>query len=555
MRAAMNVLRCLKVFGVLAVLLPLTAATPQLNGLATVTGVQVGETTGGVLVALNADREIAYLDYYLSEPNQIVIECTDAVLGFPQDMLDASRTEGPVRDVSVAQWSGDDGDNVVRLVVDLETSVPYIIENSEAGLALTVRNPEAEPITAIGSDVDELESWAEDDLVALSMPVTIDYQKASIHSVLRSLAEYSGRDIVAAGDVGGDVTVRLRDVPWRDALALVLRAHDLGYKEEEDGVLRVGTLERLRKEELEAEAAARQKEALLPLETEIVPLKFANAEELSKSLNEALSNRGRLEVDERTNSLLITDIAAEAQKVAGMAMELDSRTPQVEITAKLVDLDAKVTRELGVMWEQGNVHSADNDISLSGGVDASIGEAAGTFKLGVVESFGQLDATLQALEKENKADIISNPRIATVNNREARILVGQKIQLIVMDEAGNPITQLITVGIQLKVIPHVNSDRTITLDLHPEVSDLAAEGTVQGGVIINTNEADTRVLVTDGETAVIGGLISTKETELNRGVPLLRSIPILGRLFESSSSVSSKRELLIFVTPKIMSMD
>ena len=133
--------------------------------------------------------------------------------------------------------------------------------------------------------------------------------------------------------------------------------------------------------------------------------------------------------------------------------------------------------------------------------------------------------------------------------------MGQKVQLIVMDEAGNPITQMITVGVQLRVTPHVNSDRTITLDLHPEVSDLAAEGTVQGGVVINTSEADTRVLLNDGETAVIGGMISTRDTELYRGVPLLRSIPLLGKLFQSSSTSKRKRELLIFVTPKIMSMD
>lgn len=551
----MKVLRYLKVLGALAVLLPLTASAPQLAGQTTVTGIQVGETAGGVLVALSTDKETAYLDYYLSEPNQIVIECPDAVLGFPGDMLSHEGQSGLVKDVNVVQWSGDGGDNVVRMIVDLESRAPYIIENNDTGLALTIRDPAAGPITTFGGDQQELQDWAGDDLVALNLPVTMDVQKASIHTVLRSLAEYSGKDIVATGDVEGKITVRLREVPWRDALAIVLRAHDLGYREEEDGVLRVGTLEKLRKEELEVESTARQKEALLPLETQIVPLKFANATELSKSLDEALSPRGRLEVDERTNSLLITDISDGTQKVADMAMELDSRTPQVEITAKLVDLDAKVSRELGINWSESNLHSANNDISASGGVTAPVGDAVGTFKLGVVQSFGQLDATLQALETENKADIISNPRIATVNNREARIVVGQKIQLIVMDEAGNPITQLITVGIQLKVVPHVNSDRTITLDLHPEVSDLAAEGTVQGGVIINTSEADTRVLVTDGETAVIGGLISTRETELARGVPVLRSIPFLGRLFQSSSTVSRKRELLIFVTPKIMSMD
>jgi type IV pilus assembly protein PilQ len=542
----------MKVVGALAVLLPLTAAAPQMDGPATVTGVQVGETAGGTLIALNTDREVAFLDYYLPKPGQIVVECPDAVLGFPDGMLDETTEAGGVKNVSVSQWSGDEGDSVVRLVVDLDAPAPYVISSADSGLALTVSNPETEDAPAL-SDAP-FQDFTKDDLVALNMPVTLDVQSASIHTVLRSLAEYSGKDIVASGDVDGKVTVRMREVPWKDALSLILRAHDLGFKEEEDGVLRVGTLERLRKEELEREASERQKEALLPLETKIVALKFANAKELSKSLDDALSPRGRLEVDERTNSLLVTDIGPVTDEVADMAMELDSRTPQVEITAKLVDLDAKVSRELGIDWEQANVHSTGNDVSVSGGVSAPVGDAVGVFRMGIVESFGTLDATLQALETQNKADIISNPRIATVNNREARILVGQKIQLIVLDEAGNPITQLITVGIQLKVTPHVNSDRTITLDLHPEVSDLAAEGTVQGGVIINTNEADTRVLVTDGETAVIGGLISTRETELSRGVPVLRSVPILGRLFESSSTVHRKRELLIFVTPKIMSM-
>lgn len=548
----MNLVRSMKAVGALAVLLPLTAAAPQLEGPATVTGVQVGETVGGTLIALNADREIAFLDYYLPEPGQIVVECPDAVLGFPDGMLDEKGTGGTVKHVSVSQWTGDDGDSLVRLIVDLDKPAPYVISGADSGLALTIRDPDAdEPEDPLSG---QFQSFSKDDLVALTMPVTIDVQRASIQTVLRSMAEYSGKDIVASGDVDGKVTVRMREVPWKDALCLILRAHDLGFKVEENGVLRVGTLERLRKEELEKEAAERQKEALLPLETKIVALKFANALELSKSLDEALSGRGRLEVDERTNSLLVTDIHSVTEEVADMAMELDSRTPQVEITAKLVDLDAKVSRELGINWQQSNVHFTGNDVSVSGGVNAPIGDAVGTFRMGIVESFGNLDATLQALETENKADIISNPRIATVNNREARILVGQKIQLIVMDEAGNPITQLITVGIQLKVTPHVNSDRTITLDLHPEVSDLAAEGTVQGGVIINTNEADTRVLVTDGETAVIGGLISTRETELSRGVPILRSVPIIGRLFESSSTAHRKRELLIFVTPKIMSM-
>jgi type II secretory pathway component GspD/PulD (secretin) len=156
------------------------------------------------------------------------------------------------------------------------------------------------------------------------------------------------------------------------------------------------------------------------------------------------------------------------------------------------------------------------------------------------------------LEKSNKANIISNPRITTMDNREASIIVGKEIPLIVADEAGNPITQLTKIGIILRVTPHVNADRTITLDLHPEVSELQSEATAQGGVIISMNEADTRVNVKNGETAVIGGLIKNVRSTYRRGVPVLKDIPFLGALFSSSSVAERKQELVVFVTPTIV---
>jgi len=162
---------------------------------------------------------------------------------------------------------------------------------------------------------------------------------------------------------------------------------------------------------------------------------------------------------------------------------------------------------------------------------------------------------VQALENDQKAHLISNPVITTTDNREASILVGQKIPLIVADEAGNAITQLTTIGIMLKVTPHINSDDLITLDVHNEVSDLSSQATVQGGVIINTSEADTRVLVRNGETAVIAGLIRAIDSNLDSGIPILMDIPLLGSLFRHSSDTKVGRELVIFVTPTIVTDD
>jgi type II secretory pathway component GspD/PulD (secretin) len=189
------------------------------------------------------------------------------------------------------------------------------------------------------------------------------------------------------------------------------------------------------------------------------------------------------------------------------------------------------------------------------GVSASTAGAAGGMRVGTVQSWGQLDLMIDALASKKKANVISNPTITTVNNREAKILVGSKIPLIVADEAGNAITQLTTIGIQMRVTPHVNSDNTISLDLHPEISELSSQATVQGGVIINTSEADTRVIVQDGETAIIGGLIRDNQSETKTGIPVLQDIPLVGWLFRNSNISDDKREMIIFVTPRLINGD
>jgi len=225
-----------------------------------------------------------------------------------------------------------------------------------------------------------------------------------------------------------------------------------------------------------------------------------------------------------------------------------------QIVAKLVDVDSRYTQELGVLWTLGSAHSNEGATGEALTGSNSVVDPGGAIRFGLVRSWGEVNAILSALETENKANIISNPRITTVNNRQARILVGKKIPLITLDEAGNAVTELTTIGISLLVTPHINDNNRITLDLHPEVSDLSSQATVQGGIIINTSEADTRVMLENGQTAVIGGLIRINEGRTQRGVPFLMHIPILGDLFfKGSAKVEEKRELIIFVTPRIVS--
>ena len=381
---------------------------------------------------------------------------------------------------------------------------------------------------------------------------SIDVDGADVRTIMRAISEFSGRNIVIDRDVKGTVRVSLKNVHWENALRTILRSMGLDYVEE-GGIIRVDEATRLQTEATERETARARQMELIPLETRIIKLNYANANELSGALQASLTRRGTVQVEKRTNSLIVTDLPTVVDRVEKMAQELDSTTPQIEITAKLVDVDSEALRDLGITWSATGLNPAD----VSGqNLDVYVTEpkvpASGQILYGLVKSWGTVAAQIDMLEQHRKANIISNPRITTVDNREAKILVGQKIPLIVQDVAGNPVSQLQTIGIQLKVTPHLTQDKKIIMDLHPEVSDLSTQSTVQGGVIINTSEADTRVMVDDGQTAVIGGLIRTNDGVIRRGVPILKDVPIVGILFRSSNTVRQNRELIIFVTPRIL---
>ncbi len=381
--------------------------------------------------------------------------------------------------------------------------------------------------------------------------ITLDAQGADIKTVLRTISDFAGVNIVSGKDVDGEVYVHIKDTPWEEALDILLKAYGYGYREE-FGMIRVAEKQALMKEELDEKMAERKKDDLLPLVTRIIFINNSNADEMRLALENIVSQRGMIAVDEGSNSLIINDIEKNIEKIEGMVRELDKRTYQVDINAKLVEIDVEASRELGIDWALMNLASSTLDGTGSAEVTSNIATSAAKLTYGTVQSWGEFAAVFKALEKSNKAKLISNPRITTMDNREATILVGKEIPLIVADEAGNPITELTKIGIMLRVTPHVNSDRTITLDLHPEVSDLQSEATAQGGVIITTSEADTRVIVGNGETAVIGGLIKEIESEYVSGVPILKDIPGIGWFFSTKSKVSKQQELIIFVTPTIV---
>jgi len=387
--------------------------------------------------------------------------------------------------------------------------------------------------------------------VLANKPITLDVQGADIKTVLRSISEFSGANILAGPEVEGSVTIHLVNVPWKEALDTILKANGYSYRDEY-GIYRVQETDVLHQEEIAVVQVERKKEEMQPLVSKVVRLNYANAKEMAQAMKDATTRRGTVQVENGSNAVIITDIPDYVARVAELCVELDRKVSQVEIVAKLVDVDMEATREMGIRWDFLNLMSSDINANAEATIGQRLVEPYGSFRVGTVQSWGDLMATLDALEKENKANIVSHPRITTADNTEASILVGKEIPLIVSDEAGNPITELKKLGVILRVTPHVNSDQTITMDIHPEVSELSSQATVQGGVIISLTQADTRVIVQDGETAVIGGLINEVESSNENGVPVLKDVPVLGNLFKYSNKVKKKRELIIFITPKVV---
>lgn len=376
--------------------------------------------------------------------------------------------------------------------------------------------------------------------------VSMDLENADIVTVLRAMAQYSKRNLIVGVDVKGSVSMSLHNVSWSRAFEELVRAAGLGYAVE-SGIIRVGTAAKM-VEEVKNRAQSQD------LVTQVYRIEYAIASELTTSLGKLLSERGSVLIDARSNSLVITDVSYKQDEVQQLIRILDTPTPQVEITARIVDIDMDASKDLGIDWSVKNVANYNYNAQMK---EIKVPQLLSTadrpsVTLGTIRSFAQLDATISALETSRKANTISNPRITAVNNKEAKIVGGKKIPLTLRDQSGNAMTQLYTIGMILTATPHINSANNITLEVKTEISDIDATSTALGGIVILTNEATTQIVLNDGETAVIGGLVQTKAGKSLKGIPFLMNIPFLGALFRTTTTSSAKREILIFLTPHLI---
>ncbi len=417
-----------------------------------------------------------------------------------------------------------------------------------------------------------------------SQPLTIDLRNADIANVLRLVSEHANVNIIAGDDVSGHVTMKLQRVPLDEAFLTILQSLQLGF-EVRGNVIRVAPQSVLADEEAaRAEARARAQE-LEPLEVFLLPVNYASASDLTAQVDGLLSQRGSVSVDDRTNTLIITDLADNLQAIRMLIETLDAQVPQVLIEARIVETNEAFEREIGIQWggdfsrSQGAGNPTGlifpNVFGLSGGATdgeapvegtsenpnyaVNLPAAAGTgqggalgLTMGSVGGSVNLNMRLSAMEDAGYARIVSSPRILTLDNREATISQGTSIPISVVSAAGVQ-TIFVDATLELTVTPHVTPDGNVRMAIEATKNEPDFQNTgARGDPTIIQNQAETELLVADGDTTVIGGIYTENTGHSMSAVPFFHRLPILGFLFRSRSKTENRSELLIFITPRIV---
>ena len=416
-------------------------------------------------------------------------------------------------------------------------------------------------------------------------PISLDFQDADLRSVLRTFADISGLNMLIDTTIQGTVNISLRDVPWDQALDLILRANKLGYVVE-GSVVRIATLTALAEEEAQRRKLTEEQALSGDLRVLTRSLSYARASELVALLTaNVLSARGNAQIDNRTNTIIITDLADRLQRAGELLDILDRPEPQVEIEARIVQTSRDFARAIGVQWGFNGRASAalgntaplafPNQGSLTGrtgltqgapppdpGADAvnnavNLGvpgaSSAIGLALGSINGALNLDVALSALERSGQGRILSTPRVSTQNNIEAEIMQG--VEIPIQTVANNTVTVTFrAAALILRVTPQITAAKTVIMRIVVENSSPDFSRAVNLIPPIDTQRANTQVLVADGETTVIGGIYVSREQATQGRTPALHQIPLLGWLFKRNEFTDESRELLIFITPRIITL-
>ncbi|MDH3684078.1 MAG: type IV pilus secretin PilQ, partial [Acidimicrobiia bacterium] len=400
-------------------------------------------------------------------------------------------------------------------------------------------------------------------------PLTMTLREADIKDVLRSFAQISGLNVVVQPGVEGSVTVELTDVPWDQALDIILKTNGLNYQLE-GNIMRIAPVEVLRAEAEEEQRLEAAKALSIPLKTVMQRVSYASANDIASVLEQGagsslMTARGSVVVDTRTNTLIIKELPSNLNTVLAVIESLDIPEPQVMIEARIIETTKRFSRSLGIAWGFTGVADAahgnttglvfPNNIDAAGSVNLLTGGSNGflDISLGNVLNTFNLDVVLQAAENEGLINVLSAPKIATLNNHPASIQSG--LQIPIQTIANNTVSvQFVNATLRLEVTPHVTAEGTVLMDIDIQKREPQLAFAVAGATNapIATRDASTRVIVRDGGTAVIGGIYEVSSDQGEDRVPGLANVPLIKHLFKNKRRTDENEELLIFITPRIV---
>jgi len=549
-----------------------TPATATERAIRTIDFRRGSDGTGRVIVQLTDPRTPVNVR---QEGNQVVVDFAGTLM--PKNLMrryDVMDFATPVQTVDAVRVDGSS-----RLVISAQGDFEQLAYQSDNQYTIEIK-----PSLKRASAEEKKEYTGE--------RLTLNFQDIDVRSVLQLLADTSGQNIVVSDSVTGNLTLRLQNVPWDQALDIVLRTKGLD-KRRQDNVIIIGPTEELANREKAELAAHREVQELSPVHSEFLQVNYAKVADLAKLIKSTggketmLSARGTLSIDDRTNTLLVQDTSERLADIRRLVQTLDVPVRQVLIEARIVVVSDTFERDLGAKLGISTSGSAGaNLFSVSGGATASdsIVQTAttgvssttalasaplanryqvnlpatnvnGSIGVSLLSGSHLIVLELSAAENEGKSETISSPRVITANQKQAVILQGTEIPYQESASSGATTTQFKNAVLSLKVTPLITPDNRVVLDIDVSDDTVGAQVTsATGGSVpsIDTRQIQTQVLVNDGQTVVLGGILETTKSKSADKVPFLADIPVLGNLFKSTININNKTELLIFITPKIL---
>ncbi|MCG7584665.1 type IV pilus secretin PilQ family protein [Photobacterium sp. OFAV2-7] len=533
------------------------------------------------------DNQIADIDFRRDKQNRGVLSVK---LAKPQSLVDMRKSG---RQLYIEMVGTTLSDEMVYLldVTDFATAVESVetlrtekgarlVLNTTADFVYDYDLKGALLMVFVAGRPEQAKAGQSHDVSYSGKPISINFQDIPVRNVLQLIAEYNDFNLVVSDSVQGSVTLRLDDVPWPQVLEIILQAKGLD-KRVQGSVVLIAPKQELTQSEQQVLEARRKEQELASLRSEIIQVNFAKATDLAELLqggdggSSMLSSRGSLHVDDRTNSLIVNDLGERIDTIKNIIAALDIPVKQVHIEARIVSVNEGDIDEIGVRW---GVLSSNGSKTVGGSIESNLNSVGLLEEEATVEDFLNvnlaatqagassiafqvakmgdilLDLELSALQSENKLEIISSPRLVTTNKQMAYIEQGTEIPYLEASSSGAVSVGFKKAVLSLMVTPQITPDDKLVLDLvvtQDKPGDVVSTGTSEA-VAIDTQRIGTQVLVNNGETVVLGGIYQHQTNNSIRKVPVLGDLPILGALFRHKLNKLAKRELLIFVTPKIV---